>query len=201
MRKSLLVAAIATSLFSSVAVAQDTIRMIGGLVAVPGGYAIREIEDATVLLAADVELLTFVGNTVDVVGTLRDDPKSPTAFFDVTSIANSPSYFTTGSARIGRTMSMRVNHDGDAQFFVFMSIAPDHTPLESFAPIASGTLWVDPTGLETVQGGLMNDRWDGGMAIPNNPSLIGTTYYLQAAVHTVPGPLLFLNGKKITVGS
>lgn len=175
--------------------------MIGGLVAVPGGYAIREIEDATLLLATELDLAPMVGNTVDVLGTLRDDPTGSVAHFDVVSIGNSPSYFTTGSARIGRSMQMRVNHAGPATFFVFLSMNGDHTPLESFAPLASGTLWVDPVGLQTIQGGPMNDRHDGAMAIPNDPALVGQTWYLQAAVHTDPGPLLFLNGKKLVVGS
>lgn len=175
--------------------------MIGGLVAVPGGYAIREIEDATLLLATDLDLTLMVGNTVDVRGSLRDDPTGPVARFDVTSIANSPSYFTTGSARIGRSMQLRVSHPGPANFFVFLSLHSDHTPLESYAPIASGTLWVDPIGLQTIQGGPMDDRFDGAMAIPNDPALVGQTWYLQAAVHSDPGPLLFLNGKKLVVGS
>jgi hypothetical protein len=201
MRKALLAAAFAASTFSGILQAQGPIRMIGGLAAVPGGYSIVEIEGTTVLLAADVELLTFVNRTVDVTGSLRDDPNSPTAVFDVTSIKNSSSVFTTGSARIGRMMSMRVKHDGPSQFFVFLSLAPAHTPLESYAPIASGTLWVDPIGLQTIAGGLMFDRWDGDLAIPNDPSLIGLTCYLQAAAHSPMAPLLFQNGKKITIGS
>jgi hypothetical protein len=200
MIKTLLTAAFAASLLSASLSAQIPARMIGQLNAIPGGYTIQEIEDqATVFLAMPAGATFVVGNTVDVVGTLRNDPASPQVFFDVTSIANSPSYITVSSARIGREMEIRVNHPGAAQFFVFLSLQSDHTPLESYAPIASGTLWVSPLNLQTIAGGPMVDRWRGGMNIPNNPSLVGMTYYMQAAVHSVPGPLLFLNGRRVTV--
>lgn len=200
MIKTLLMAASAATLLSTSLTAQIPARMIGQLNAIPGGYTIQEIEDqATVYLAMPAGATFVVGNTVDVVGTLRDDPASHQVFFDVTSIANSPSYMTVGSARLGRQMEIRVNHPGAAEFFVFLSLASDHTPLESYAPIASGTLWVSPFQLQTIAGGPMVDRWRGGMNIPNNPSLVGMTYYMQAAVHSNPGPLLFLNGRKVTV--
>jgi hypothetical protein len=200
MIKTLLTASFAASMLSASLSAQIPARMIGQLNAIPGGYTIQEIEDqATVYLAMPAGATFVVGNTVDVVGTLRNDPASPQVFFDVTSIANSPSYITVSSARIGREMEIRVNHPGAAQFFVFLSLQSDHTPLESYAPIASGTLWVSPLNLQTIAGGPMVDRWRGGMNIPNNPSLVGMTYYMQAAVHSVPGPLLFLNGRRVTV--
>ncbi len=200
MIKTLLMAASAATLLSTSLTAQIPARMIGQLNAIPGGYTIQEIEDqATVYLAMPAGATFVVGNTVDVVGTLRDDPASHQVFFDVTSIANSPSYLTVGSARIGRQMEIRVTHPGAAEFFVFLSLASDHTPLESYAPIASGTLWVSPFQLQTVAGGAMVDRWRGGMNVPNNPSLVGMTYYMQAAVHSNPGPLVFLNGRKVTV--
>ena len=106
---------------------------------------------------------------------------------------------TVGSARLGRQMEIRVNHPGASQFFVFLSLDGDHTPLESYAPIATGTLWVSPIGMQTIAGGPMVDRWRGGMNVPNDPSLVGMTYYMQAAVHAQPGPLTFLNGRKVTV--
>jgi hypothetical protein len=200
MIKTLLTAALAASVLSASLSAQIPARMIGQLNAIPGGYTIQEIEDqATVYLAMPAGATFVVGNTVDVVGTLRNDPASPQVFFDVTSIANSPSYMTVGSPRIGRDMDIRVNHPGASQFFVFLSLQSDHTPLESYAPIASGTLWVSPLNLQTIAGGPMVDRWRGVMSIPNNPSLVGMTYYMQAAVHSNPGPLLFLNGRKVTV--
>lgn len=200
MIKTLLTAALAASVLSASLSAQIPARMIGQLNAIPGGYTIQEIEDqATVYLAMPAGATFVVGNTVDVVGTLRNDPASPQVFFDVTSIASSPSYMTVGSPRIGRDMDIRVNHPGASQFFVFLSLQSDHTPLESYAPIASGTLWVSPLNLQTIAGGPMVDRWRGVMSIPNNPSLVGMTYYMQAAVHSNPGPLLFLNGRKVTV--
>lgn len=190
----------AAILLSSSLTAQIPARMIGQLSAIPGGYTIQEIEDqVTVYLAMPAGATFVVGNTVDVVGTLRDDPASHQVFFDVASIANSPSYLTIGSARIGRQMEIRVNHPGAAEFFVFLSTASDHTPLESYAPIASGTLWVSPFQLQTVAGGSMVDRWRGSMDVPNDPSLVGMSYYMQAAVHSNPGPMLFLNGRKVTL--
>lgn len=200
MIKTLFSAAIAATMLSSSLSAQIPARMIGQLNAIPGGFTIQEIEDqATVYLAMPAGATFVVGNTVDVVGTLRNDPASPQVIFDVTSIASSPSYMTVGSARLGRQMEIRVNHPGASEFFVFLSMESDHTPLESYAPIASGTLWVSPFQLQTIAGGPMVDRWRGGMNIPNNPSLVGMTYYMQAAVHSQPGPLLFLNGRKVTV--
>ena len=200
MIKTLISAAIAAAMLSSSLSAQIPARMIGQLSAIPGGFTIQEIEDqATVYLAMPAGSTFVVGNTVDVVGTLRNDPASAQVFFDVASIANSPSYLTVGSARLGRQMEIRVNHPGASEFFVFLSMASDHTPLESYAPIASGTLWVSPFQLQTIAGGPMVDRWRGGMNVPNNPSLVGMTYYMQAAVHTQPGPLVFLNGRKVTV--
>jgi len=200
MLQNLITAAAAATLLSTSLSAQIPARMIGQLNAIPGGFTIQEIEDqATVYLAMPAGATFVVGNTVDVVGTLRDDPASHQVFFDVTSIANSPSYMTVGSARLGRQMEIRVNHPGASEFFVFLSLASDHTPLESYAPIASGTLWVSPFQLQTIAGGPMVDRWRGGMNVPNDPSLVGMTYYMQSAVHSNPGPLLFLNGRKVTV--
>lgn len=200
MNRFVCIAAIAASFSVSALRAQIPARMIGQLSLVPGGYTIQEIEDqATVMLALPAGAVVTVGNTVDVVGTLRLDAANPQVVFEVASIADSPSYMTVGSPRIGRTMDVRVNHPGQSNFFVFLAMASDHTPLESYAPLASGTLWVSPMGLATVAGGAMTDRWRGGMPIPNDPSLVGMTYYMQAAVHSDPGPLLFLNGRRITV--
>lgn len=200
MNMSFLTAALAASMLSASLCAQIPARMIGQLKAIPGGYTIQEIESqVTVYLAMPAGANFVVGNTVDVVGSLRDDPASPQVFFDVTSIANSPSYMTVDSPRIGRDMEIRVNHPGASQFFVFLSLQSDHTPLESYAPIASGTLWVSPLSLQTIAGGSMVDRWRGDVSVPNDPSLVGTTYYMQAAVHSQPGPLLFLNGRKVVV--
>lgn len=202
MNRFVCIAAIAASFSVSALHAQIPARMIGQLAVVPGGHTIQEIEDqATVLLALPAGAVVTVGNTVDVVGTLRLDAASPQVVFEVASIANSPSYMTVGSPRIGRAMEIRVNHPGQSNFFVFLSMASDHTPLESYAPLASGTLWVSPMGLSTIAGGAMTDRWRGGMDIPNDPSLVGMSYYMQAAVHSDPGPLLFLNGRRITVQS
>ncbi len=202
MNRFVCIAAIAASFSASALTAQIPARMIGQLAVAGGGFTIQEIEDqAPVLMAMPVGAILTVGNTVDVVGVLRLDGSNPTAVFEVASIANSPSYLTLGSPRIGRPMEMRVNHPGQSNFFVFLSTASDHTPLESYAPIASGTLWVSPIGLATVAGGAMTDRWRGGMDIPNDPSLVGMTYYMQAAVHSDPGPLLFLNGRRITIQS
>ena len=200
MMKLALSAAVAASMFSSSLTAQIPARMIGQLSAIAGGYTIQEIEDqATVYLAMPAGASFVVGNTVDVQGTLRLDANSPQVIFEVASIANSPSYMTVGSARLGRQMEIRVNHPGSSQFFVFLSLQGDHTPLESYAPIATGTLWVSPIGMQTIAGGPMVDRWRGGMNVPNDPSLVGMTYYMQAAVHSQPGPLMFLNGRKVTV--
>jgi hypothetical protein len=201
MFKLALSAAVAASMLSSSLSAQIPARMIGQLSAVPGGgYTIQEIEDRnTVYLQMPAGATFVVGNTVDVQGVLRLDANSPQVIFDVASIANSPSYMTVGSARLGRQMEIRVNHPGISQFFVFLSLDGDHTPLESYAPIATGTLWVSPIGMQTIAGGPMVDRWRGGMNVPNDPSLVGMTYYMQAAVHAQPGPLTFLNGRKVTV--
>jgi hypothetical protein len=200
MLKLALSAAFAASMLSSSLSAQIPARMIGQLNAIAGGYTIQEIEDqATVYLAMPAGATFVVGNTVDVQGTLRLDANSPQVLFEVASIANSPSYMTVGSARLGRLMEIRVNHPGASQFFVFLSLQGDHTPLESYAPIATGTLWVSPIGMQTIAGGPMVDRWRGGMNVPNDPSLVGMTYYMQAAVHSQPGPLTFLNGRKVTV--
>jgi hypothetical protein len=200
MIKLALSAAVAATMLSSSLSAQIPARMIGQLNAIAGGYTIQEIEDqATVYLAMPAGATFVVGNTVDVQGVLRLDANSPQVIFDVASIANSPSFMTVGSARLGREMEIRVNHPGISQFFVFLSLQADHTPLESYAPIATGTLWVSPIGMQTIAGGPMVDRWRGGMSVPNNPSLVGMTYYMQAAVHSQPGPVTFLNGRKVTV--
>ncbi len=201
MSKLLAQAALAALSLSSILSAQNgPIRMIGNLMQIPGGYTIREIEGETVYLATSQDLTLMVGNTVDVRGRLRDDPTSPTVWFDVDSIQNSPNWFgSDASAPIGGEIDLRIEVATTTRYFLFASLNGSHTPLEEYAPVATGTLWIDPNGMLTLGSAVIDRRFRGVMDVPNDPSLIGMSYYLQPALHTEPGPVVFINARKVTI--
>jgi hypothetical protein len=200
-RSWVLLSALAAS--TAIVDAQAPIRAIGRLVATDLGYELQELSGRGVAVTRpgiDPEdwVGGLVGGVVDLTGTPEFGPQGAT--FVVRSVAPSLSTFhTSGDTRIGEYLHVRIDTVGTSRWYLYFSPGFDIVPLEHLLPIASGTLWLDPGSLFSVSAGGFAWRWQDRLLVPNDPSLIGAVFWLQGAIHTVPGPLLFLNADKVTI--
>ncbi|MGE3174015.1 MAG: hypothetical protein AB7O97_15420 [Planctomycetota bacterium] len=197
-----LVSASALLLAIAVAPAQAPIRAFGTLRAAPaGGYTLQEIEAADVrLVAPGLDLRTFENRVVEVTGAISHPPGQVWLNFDVATIARATSWFACpATARLGGVLPLRIDTVGVSRWYMYFSPGSGHTPLEVYMPIAGGTLWLDPTAILSLTAGDFDSSWQDTMPVPNDPSLIGASFVFQGAIHTVPGPLLFLNAVRVTV--
>lgn len=183
---SLFAAAAALAVGSEVT-AQE--RMIGTLQRAGSGYTLKEFNDPAIRLVATQRLRSFVGDIVDLRATFQD---ATTVL--VEAIEEARSYFLASSrARLGRSMQMRIRHEGPANFFVFVGFDPGVMSLSPYAPLVEGCLWLDPGIIETVAAGQMNGCWSTSLRVPSACKFIGIDLHFQAAVHSAPSALVFLN--------
>lgn len=188
-----LFAATAAFLSGSDAVAQE--RMIGTLQRAGSGFTLKEFNDPAVRLVTSQRLRGFVGDIVDLRATFQD---ATTVL--VEAIEEARSYFVASSrARLGGQMQMRIRHSGPANFFVFVGFDAGVTSLAPYGPDVAGCLWLDPGIIETVVAGQMNGCWSTCLRIPSACKYLGLDLHFQAAVHSAPAPLLFLNRQTLRI--
>ena len=174
-------------------------RAIARLRAANGGHEFEELAGHRVrVVAHGVDLDKYVGQVVDVTGKPLFGPQSATFVADRVQVSQSW-FHTSGNTRVGEYLQVYIDTVGASRWYLYFAPGFDIVPLEHLWPIASGTLWLDPAHLFSVSAGNFLWRWQDRLLVPNVPSLIGAIVHFQGAIHTAPGPLLFLNAERVTI--
>ena len=105
----------------------------------------------------------------------------------------------SGDTSIGRDIQFRIDVPGASRWYLYAAFGPGMMPLESLMPFGSGTIWMDPSAIVTLGLDAFVRTWQGRLTVPNEPALVGLSVWFQGAVHTIPGPLKFLNAAKVTI--
>lgn len=193
-RTTALCVAVALGIGASLS-AQSLIRGIGTVREMPNGFRFDEI--AMPLSAPGVDLRQFVGHVAEVTGTLQNGDETT---FAVATIAPASSWFTcSGDTKVGNDVQFRIDVPDVGRWYLYAAFDAGATPLESYMPYGSGTLWLHPASLMTLGLGPMFRTWQDRLRVPNAPELVGISVWFQGAVHIEPGPLLFLNAARITL--
>lgn len=193
--RSLLMAcgSVAVLAVAAAAGAQSPVRVFGIARSNAGEFV---LEGTRVRLqSSTINLHPWTGQPVDLAGTVV--AVQPVPRIEVASIVHTDHQFVITGDRIGDSLLLRIDAPGATFFFFYFSFTEGFLPLEPYQPIATGTLLTDLATTVTVEWGWMGLSWSDLLPIPNDPRLIGARILFQAAVHEIPGPVLYLNAEEV----
>jgi hypothetical protein len=204
----LFLAATAAFLLGAGAAAQGPARVLGTVELLPSGFVLRELEDRGIATDSLLDLTDLILEPADLTGSFYTSPIDGSLRFEVASAAEAQALFEAefavevddelGVPPVG-ILELGVEVLGEANFFVFASFDRGVVPLLAYAPDVEGTFWLDPSYILTLDGGAMVDAWGVALEVPMDPVFAGLELHLQAAVHTVDNPVLFLNAQSVVL--
>ena len=150
------------------------------------------IDCTNVLLqSSTITLQEFKDDDVGIYGYNVGTLSNP--IINVTSIHESEDVLELdGMPKLGKDIELKLESDNGIYYAFFYASGPGFLPLE-YIPGVSGALLLDLNSTFIFASGFFEEEVEYEIPVPNDPSLVGVKFWIQAAILTSPTTAAYLN--------